>query len=475
MRRILIALILILMASTSTIASQLPEELKSFVEKEFPKTNFRFDGVVILPDTTVYLPLYPSKPVDVEQLNIKRTFPENGKMAQKPDIIIFNNDIVLMKVINKSDGSRTIFVPATIPAEITTGLLPQDMLVPRGLVIPENLKGIIGNLNIKLAENKGLKISVPTIKNGASDSVSPIQQLKNKTFYIATGYSKDIQVINSENKSPVYALSQNYVPNDMKAIGNEFLLVTSYSSPTINIISLQDEDVIKQIHLATIPDEILLDKVNNIAYISSSEGESLYVVNLENMTLKKQIKINGMCEKFTLSDDGTKIFYFDKKTHEIWAIELDNNYLLKNIGRFPNVSKITFTNNKIYIASRTKNRLAIVDYQTNGLIAEVEICEKPVDMIAYDKNLFVLGANENIVQVINTETDKLTDSIYLNTNGFSTNMDVIENTNLAIISDTRASMYCILDLSSKRIVKVSPIDVPIRTIVITEKVKKLNK
>lgn len=475
MRRILIALILILMASTSTIASQLPEELKSFVEKEFPKTNFRFDGVVILPDTTVYLPLYPSKPVDVEQLNIKRTFPENGKMAQKPDIIIFNNDIVLMKVINKSDGSRTIFVPATIPAEITTGLLPQDMLVPRGLVIPENLKGIIGNLNIKLAENKGLKIAVPTIKNGASDSVSPIQQLKNKTFYIATGYSKDIQVINSENKSPVYALSQNYVPNDMKAIGNEFLLVTSYSSPTINIISLQDEDVIKQIHLATIPDEILLDKVNNIAYISSSEGESLYVVNLENMTLKKQIKINGMCEKFTLSDDGTKIFYFDKKTHEIWAIELDNNYLLKNIGRFPNVSKITFTNNKIYIASRTKNRLAIVDYQTNGLIAEVEICEKPVDMIAYDKNLFVLGANENIVQVINTETDKLTDSIYLNTNGFSTNMDVIENTNLAIISDTRASMYCILDLSSKRIVKVSPIDVPIRTIVITEKVKKLNK
>ena len=475
MRRILIALILILMASTSTIASQLPEELKSFVEKEFPKTNFRFDGVVILPDTTVYLPLYPSKPVDVEQLNIKRTFPENGKMAQKPDIIIFNNDIVLMKVINKSDGSRTIFVPATIPAEITTGLLPQDMLVPRGLVIPENLKGIIGNLNIKLAENKGLKISVPTIKNGASDSVSPIQQLKNKTFYIATGYSKDIQVINSENKSPVYALSQNYVPNDMKAIGNEFLLVTSYSSPTINIISLQDEDVIKQIHLATIPDEILLDKVNNIAYISSSEGESLYVVNLENMTLKKQIKINGMCEKFTLSDDGTKIFYFDKKTHEIWAIELDNNYLLKNIGRFPNVSKITFANNKIYIASRTKNRLAIVDYQTNGLIAEVEICEKPVDMIAYDKNLFVLGANENIVQVINTETDKLTDSIYLNTNGFSTNMDVIENTNLAIISDTRASMYCILDLSSKRIVKVSPIDVPIRTIVITEKVKKLNK
>lgn len=475
MRRILIALILILMASTNAIASQLPEELRNFVEKSFPKTNFRFDGVVILSDNTVYLPLYPSKPVEVEQLCIKKTIPENKKLTQKPDIIIFNNDVVFMKVINKTDGLRTVFVPTPVPAEITTGLLPQDMLVPRGLVIPENLKGIIGNLDIKIAENKGLKISVQSSKSSGNNSIIPIAQLKNKTFYIATGYSKNIQVINSENKAPLYELSQNNVPNDMKAVNNEFLLVTSYSSPTVNIISLQDEDIIKQIHLSTIPDEILIDKSNNIAYVSSAEGESLYVINLDNMTLKKQIKINGMCEKLTLSDDGTKIFYFDKKTHEIWAIELDNNYLLKNIGRFPNVSKIVFTNDKIYITSRTKNRLAIIDYETNGLIAEVEICEKPVDMIAYNKNLYILGANENIVQVISSETDKLTDSIYLNTKGFSTNIDKIEDTNLAIISDSRASMYCILDLDSKRIIKVSPIEVPIRTIVITENVKKLNK
>ena len=475
MRKFLLVLLLLMVTSTATIARELPSELKNYVEQSFPKTNFRFDGVIILPDTTVYLPLFPSKPIEVEELQVKTTIPVNKTLAQKPEVVIFNNDYVFLKVINQQDGSKTVVVPSTIPAEITTGLLPQDMLVPRGLVIPENLKGIIGNLDIRLAENPGLKISVPQNKGDLNNKVTPVEQLQDKTFYIATGYSKNIQVINSENKSPLYALSQNYVPNDMKVYNNEYLLVTSFGCPTINVISLADEDVIKQIHLTSKPDEILIDNDKKIAYVSSSEGSSIFVVNLESMTLAKQIKINGMCEKLTLSDDGSKIFYFDKKTHEIWAIELDNNYLLKDIGKFPNVSKIAFSNNKIYITSRTKNHLAIVDYGTNGLIAEIDICEKPIDMLVFGNSLFILGANDNVVQVISTETDKLTDSIYLNTKGFSTNIDKIENSDLAIVSDTRASIYCVLDLKNKRVVKVSPIEVPIRTIVVTDRVKKLNK
>ena len=475
MRKILFVLLLMIMTSTASFASKIPAELQTYVENTFPKTNFRFDGVIILPDTTIYLPLFPSKPIDVEELSIKSTIPANKTLAQKPEVVIFNNDYVFLKVINQSDGSRTVVAPTTVPAEITAGLLPQDMLVPRGLVIPENLKGIIGNLDIRLAENPGLKVAVPQSKNDTNNKVVPIEELKGKTFYVATGYSKNIQVINSENKSPAYALAQNYVPNDMKGYNNEYLIVTSYGSPTVNVISLADEDIIKQIHLNTKPDEILIDQDKKIAYISSSEGSSIYVMNLESMTLSKQIKINGMCEKLTLSDDGSKIFYFDKKTHEIWAIELDNNYLLKDIGRFPNVSKIAFNTNKIYVTSRTKNHLAIVDYETNGLIAEIDICEKPIDMISHKNNLFILGANDNVIQVINTETDKLTDSIYLNTKGFSTNIDKVDNTNLAIISDSRASIYCILDLENKRVAKASAIEVPIRTIVITDRVKKLNK
>ena len=199
------------------------------------------------------------------------------------------------------------------------------------------------------------------------------------------------------------------------------------------------------------------------------------MLNLETMTLSKQIKITGMCEKLTLSEDGTKLFYYDKKTRDIWAIELDNNYLLKEIGKFPNVSKIAFTNGKIYVTSRTKNRIAIIDYDTVGLIVEMEICEKPVDMQVFHNRVYVLGAGDNSIQVIDAKTDAVTDSIYLNTNGFSTKISWIEGTNIALITDTKAALYTVFDLGMNKVIKTIPIDIPANSIVVTEKVKKINK
>ena len=474
MRKIIITLMLLLATSTATFAARIPKNMQSYIDNTFPKTNFRFDGVVILSDATTYIPLFPADEIEVEQVEIKRTYPENKSLKDKPEIVIFNNNFVLLKVINDPSGKKTVLAPNPAPAEIANGLLPQDMLVPRGLIIPENFKGIIGNLNIGLADNPGLKVSVPQPQNG-KNTVVPVDALKNKTFYVATGYSKNIMVMNSDNKNPAYALTQNHVPNDIKSYNNQYLLVTSYNSNIMNVISLADEDIIKQIHFTSIPDEIIIDKNKNIAYVSSPLGESVFIVNLETMTLSKQIKINGMCEKLTLSNDGSKLFYFDKKTNEIWAIELDNNYLLKDIGTFPNVSRIAYNNGKIYITSRTKGHLAIVDYNTNGLIAEVSVTSKPVDLFAYGDNLFILGAYDNVVQVLNTKTDELTDSIYLNTNGFSNRIFQIENTNFAIISDSRASIYCVLDMNTKQVIKASAIEVPIRTIVITDQIIKTNK
>lgn len=476
MRRFIMILMLMFMGITPVLASKIPSDMQNYIQKSFPKTDFRFDGVIILPDSTIYLPLFPAKPLDVKEIQIKSTIPSGKTLADKPEIIILNNNYVLLKVINDKNGKKTVLSPTTIPDEIRNGLLPQDMLVPRGLMIPETLKGIIGNLDIAMAENPGLKVAVPQPKTSTvNNTVVPVPELKNKTFYVATGYSKNIQVINTESKTPAYALSQNYVPNNMKGYENKFLLVTSFGSNGLNVISLADEAVIKEILFTSKPDEILIDNNKKIAYVSCPEDASIFVVNLETMTLSKQIKINGMCERLTLSEDGSKIFYCDKKTNEIWAIELDNNYLLKDIGKFPNVSKIAFNNNKIYITSRTKNHLAIIDYATNGLIAETEITAKPVDMLAYKNNLFILGAAENTVQVIDTNTDEITDSIFLNTNGFSTNLSRIDGTNLAIISDSRASIYCVLDMVKKQVVKASSIEVPIRTIVVTDRVKKLNK
>ena len=373
MRKLIACLGIMLITSTASIAATVPENIQKYVKNDFPKTTFRFDGVVILPDGTVYLPLFPAKILNPESITLKQTYPAGKKLSEKPNVIVFNNDFVLLKVLTDTNGNKTIYKMANPPLEVRNGLLPQDMLVPKGLVIPENLKSIVGNLEINTFNDPGIRVEsskpvVTQLSGSTLKTLAQIPQLKNKNFYVSSPYSKNIQVLNLGAKTPEYSLAQTNVPIDMKAFDDKFLLVSAYEKPSVDVISLADDQIIKQIYTKTQPDEILIDKNKNIAYISSSEDSSIYTVNLETMTLSKQIKITGMCEKLTLSGDGTKLFYYDKKTRDIWAIELDNNYLLKEIGKFPNVSKIGFTNNKVYVTSRTKNLIAIINYQTIGLI-----------------------------------------------------------------------------------------------------------
>ncbi len=468
MRKLVLSLAISLMVSCASFAAQVPQDVQDFVNETFPQTNFRFDGVIVLPDNTMYLPIIPAKDEKVEKVGIKTTYPANQTLKQKPDMVILNNRYSLLKVIN-TNGKKTVINLLNPPDELQSGLLPQDILLPKGLVIPETLKGIIGDVDVMVTQDTGLKIH--NARNKDKTPVTPVEELNNKTYYIATGVNKNIQVIQSDAKSPEYSLQQEAIINDLKSYNGQFLLVTYFDTKYMNIISLMDEKVIKQIPFEICPEQIIIDKDKKLAYISSGSTSSIYVFSLETMTLKKQLKVNGVCEKLTLSDDGTKIFYVDRNNNDIWAMELDNNFMLKNIGSFPNISKIAYANGKIYIISRTQNRLAIVDYETLELKSELEVCEKPVDLYAHNNELYILGAAENLVEVLNTEEDVITDKLFLNTNAFATNITPIENTEMIMITNARSGLYSVIDTASKEIVKTSPLDVPVRSIVVTDKVK----
>ena len=296
MRKLILLLGILVISCMSAFAAKIPVEVCDYINKTVPGTDIRFDGVIILPDNTVYLPLYPSLFSDINTLKIKESYPAKQELNQKPDIIIFNNDFVLMKVISNSEGRKTVLKQQNPPLQVRTGLLPQDMLVPSGLILPENIKGIIGNLKIdtqkddiiKLTEKESFEEFI-SASNEPSDS-SVIPQLKNKTIFATTNYSKNVQVVEPPESNPKYALAQKSIPVDIKAVNNgKFLLVTSYERPFLDVISIADSRFIKQINLGSFPEEIILDEKNNKAYISSPNASMIYVIDLKTMSLIQKI------------------------------------------------------------------------------------------------------------------------------------------------------------------------------------------
>lgn len=476
MRKLLIILGILAVFCNNADAAKIPQDVQNYLKNEIQKVDVRFDGVITFPSNTVYLPLFPSLFSDVTTLEIKQTYPAGMQLWQEPDVVIFNNDFVLMKVLSDGQGHRTVAHLNDPPLEVRTGLLPQDMLVPSGLIIPENIKSIKGNLKIDTKSEDIIRVENSDsfeefLSHGETNSShSMINQLKNKILFVTTNYSKNIQVVEPAKSVPSYSLAQKSIPIDAKAVNNgKFLLVTTYERPYVDIISVADSRFIKQVSLGSNPEQILLDEKNNKAYITSPSASTIFVLDLNTMTLVQKIKINGYCEHILLTED--KIFYVDKLKNEIWSIELANDYQLKDIGTFPNVSALEFVNNKLYIASRTKSRIAVIDYDTLGLVNEFTTTNKPLALLKNDGRLFVMGSQNNEIVVYDTANNASVATIKLSEGGFSNNLKRMENSNYAIATDIKHNMYSIIDLNNASLIKTYSLNVPIKDVIITDKVR----
>lgn len=476
MRKLLILIGILVITGSNVFAAKFPDDVKGYIKQNIPKAEIRFDGVIILPSNTIYLPLYPSLFSDIKSLSIKRTYPAGLTLQQEPDIVIFNNDFVLMKVLTDSSGKRSVLHLTEPPVEVRTALLPQDMLVPSGLIIPENIKGIIGNLKIDTKGEDLIRVNNEDSFEEFLNKKEPfihqtlISELKNKTVFVTTNYSKNIQVVEPSNASPSYSLAQKSIPIDVKAVHNgEFLIVTSYDRPFIDIVSIADSRFIKQISLGSNPEQILIDESSNRAYITSPSASTIFVLDLETMSLCQKIKINGYCEHILLAED--KLFYVDKLHNEIWAIEIKDDYRLRDVGRFPNVSALAFSNNKLFIASRTKSRIAIIDYDTLGLENEFTTVNKPISMLLYGNSLYILGAQNNEIQVIDTTNNDVMKTIKLETGGFSAGLTKVSGTNYAVVTDLKNNYYSILDLPTGKILKTYELNIPVKDVIIANKVR----
>ena len=187
------------------------------------------------------------------------------------------------------------------------------------------------------------------------------------------------------------------------------------------------------------------------------------------MSLTKKIRVNGYCERLTLSDG--LIFYSDKMKNEVWVIDVKNQYQLKSLGKFPNITSIVYVNGKVFVASRTRARIAIIDYETLELMDEYSTVNKPMAMQVYGNCLYVLGAQNNVIQTIDIPSGKITGEISLGTDGFSTVFHRLYGTNLSVIADVKTNKYSIFDLANGKVLRTYEISVPIKDIIITDKVE----
>ena len=510
MKKIFLTLLILCMSAISANATTLPIKLTQYVREQVPNAQIRFDGLITFPDKTTYIPLIPAIETPVVDIEPTYTYPSNSSLKGKAEIIVFNNNYVFMKVIKDKNGV-TFSKIANYPMAVKAGMLPQDMLVPKGLYIPEVLEGILGDLKIPVGIRNNTAIKKPEEPQKSEsaeflDKANPItipkiNALRNKWFFI-TNYDSDfIRVINSDTTQPMYSLKLDSIPRSVTPVGNKYLMITTGGKTYLDVVDVQREEVAKQIDLTIEPSEVVVDNQNNLAYVGAKDQNAIFVIDTKTMELKRKVMVKGAPYNMAVNDDGSKVVYQDRDSAMLYVMFPKEEFQILSMTVIPNVSKIIAARTSVYAISRTQNQLKVMAYPStdpgervlesptrfrgfwegpnkplpapveNIIMAQKPVSEKPVDMIYYNNKLYILGAKQNQLNVYDTTTNEMVKTVDLPIGGFSKKLTQVDKTNYVIISNAREEKYLIYDLNTNSTVQQVPLNTKINNLVIIEKIQ----
>lgn len=545
MKKILPAILTSLMLSVgmSAEAIMLPHQMNIYLFDNARDCTVRFDGLINFKDGTVYIPVLPEEIKEVKRLEIVWTYPNGKTLQDEPEIIVFNNGFSLLKVLN--DGKRkTLTSYQDLPYVIQTGLLPQDMLVPNGLYVSENLRGLLGNLEIPVidrsikadkkvaTQSTSQNKTVIAKKNGKKIVKTHVKAVKTKMpkeldgkMFLATNFdSQYLKVFTPGCPEPVYGLKLKGILKDVKVTPDKrFLIAAIFGKNQVDVADIGNEQIAKSIEINAQPSEVEVNAETNKAFVMSADGHSIFAIDLSDMTVTEKISLDASPYRMSLSDNGTQLAYADKNTNNIYIIKIDDEYKNVPITKMENISKILIDDaNRLYAISRTQNKLLINDFDLNKIqnngeetddratILQKKLAEstksflgvptnsqsakidesldpitatveertlrtgnKPTDLFLYGNKLFILCSGDKEINVLDTDSLKYMSTIKLDLS-FPRKITRIENSNLALVTDSAAKKYVIIDLDTSKIIGSYPLDMPVNSITIINKINNIN-
>lgn len=486
-KHILGILLIFALINSCANASKLPEDVWKYIKAAYPAAQQRFDSVVTLPNGLMYIPLYPPANTTVEKIQTEYTYPENIALSNFPEVILLNNGYSFLKVFKDAEGNYSLTKKDDLPIKVRLGLMPQDMLTPIGLRMPESLKLTLGDLLIPSKEETSLALNKNNDKDKAKNSYVSLSrrnefvaavELRDKKILINPRNSKFISVYDSTNTAPLYELKLASMP--LKIVTSEksqVALVLYWSGKTAEIINLKDENVIAQIQLDANATDVALNEKENVAYITSQNASAIYVVDLNSMQLVKVIKLDQKPSKITYCSLDDTISFFDEFSQKVFNVtRSEGDFLVQSMGSVNNITKVMSDVANIYAISRVQNELYVFDKVKGQLLYTIALDKKPTDAIMYGTKIFILCSKEGVLNVYDTVENKIVAKEQLQKDAkdsFYSKITYIPKEKTIMITGINSKNYILYNLETMQLVRKQDSYVEVANVIILDKTESL--
>ncbi len=491
--KIIFFILILCNSSVPGFCTQLPEDVVSYVKEKFPEAAVRFDGFIELPDKTNYLPVLPLVyEKNIESLEVKKTIPLDKDLTDKPDLILFNNNLALMRIIEKENEPPTVISGPEVPLKVKLGLLPQDLVVPKGLVLPVELKVILGDLKIPLQQRTDKEGDVAFYEVSDSDEIkdSPasdqnaligktaeyavrlpeLKFLNEKNIYTSTYKHEKLNVIEAQTGRVKKAVELPSKIFDMTLSSDgRYILLLGSAKDEVFIVDTVDDQFIRSIKVGKFPSSIVSPKGNNFAFVANSLSSTISQIDLKHMVAEKEIPVFGFPENLQ-SGGKNFLFYNDRQTGKVYLLNTKTEKS-KELLQVNNISKLAKFDKYLLVLSRSENTLTIYDILKEEVIKRVETGKKPLDFAILNKvgKILVLCAESDELNLIDIENFEMLKKIALDSNGFPGRIELVNDDNKALITNYDSYEIIIYNIDTERIQGHLPMNNTISRVIVRDK------
>ena len=502
-------------------ATELPPIIVEYLTKTYPGVNIRFDGLIELTDGTTYLPVIPVVYAEHDgSARVTMSIPEKN---EKPDLIIFANNLSLLKVIKDEENEKTIMGGASVPLKVKLGLLPQDLVVPQGLVIPPDMGSILGDLVVPSSGSELTKMLsnelpvVPSSKPEQSvteltpESSTVIEEVKKPVQQVVTTPSPP-QALTPAQNSTADSRLPGLTDDSLFGLSGRLLYIDNITGNYLYVVDPQLSKVVKSVKIASLPFNMILGNDLKTLYVICLAGNSVAAVNIKTNQVENIIKVGLRPADIAITPDGKKLFVTNSGSGDISVIDTSVFEIVNTVGvqgipdgivaSNDNESFYTFNRasgivskwnsidteqrkflfmvknpyamivnpaeTKLYVTSRTENNLMIYDLVESKYDGVVELGNKPLDLLVSEDGqvIYVLEAGEDKISYIDANTQEALGSIDLMSGGFPSSMVLLPNKKMVLVTNAESDKLTLVDLENKKVVTTIPIGITSKTLVI---------
>lgn len=451
---------------TPATATELPPTVMTYLQEKDATVKVRFDGMITFSNGQVYLPVFPQDPA--MPLNPSQVLIEEPGGAEYPDLVQFDNNLFLIRLINTATGKLALAKLDIYPIELKEGLLPQDLLLPPNLYIPTELKVILGDLPYNPGAVSS-EIDTPAEIASVQFDVPDRAEMK-KTVYLADIDRQALVVYD-----PILELRKEEIRLDCVTSS----ILPSGSGQTVYVSCLTTNELVAvdthsnliktRIPVGSKPSGIALIEDQAKLMVSHRYSNFLSMISTDELVAGTKILLPGNGGEMVYAPSRNALYVADYSSPNIYELDLTTLKVLRTLPAMKNISALWMEEHadgepkskkksRLWMASRSQNRVVALEPDSGRIVASFEVGVKPVAFAAVDRRLYVVSASSDRVEIIDLEQNQLLSPISLSTGAFPTGISLAKGEHKAYVSAAGTDLLYVIDLRNAMVERTLPVE-----------------